>query len=138
MERRLLEHLGCHVDTDDLAARTDLGRGDERVEPGAGADVDDSLTRRKWAQRERVADSGERLDRAVRQRVDRVRLVAEAGGERTAGVEVELALGHVGHLAVLLAHLVTQHFGIDEVLPAHSTCIRPGKRISSFLHVRRR
>ena len=43
-----------------------LGGGDERVEAGAGADIDDTLAGLRSAERERVADAGERLDRPIR------------------------------------------------------------------------
>ena len=68
---------------------TDLVGGDERVEPGAGTDVDDPLAGLQVTQRERVGDPGERLDRPIRQPVDDVGVVAESGGERPTGVEVD-------------------------------------------------
>jgi hypothetical protein len=46
------QHLGRHVDADDLAAGADLTGGDERIEPSAGADVDDLLARQQPPQRD--------------------------------------------------------------------------------------
>jgi hypothetical protein len=37
------DHLGRHVDADHVTAGADLAGGDERVESGAGADVEDVL-----------------------------------------------------------------------------------------------
>ena len=93
MRARLGEHLGGHVDTDDGAGRGDGVRGDERVEAGARTDVDDPFAGFECADRERVADAGERLDGHVGERVDDFGVVAEFGGEATAGVEVVLGVG---------------------------------------------
>ena len=41
---RFGQHFGCHVHADDATGGPNLAGGDEGVEPGAGADVDDSLT----------------------------------------------------------------------------------------------
>ena len=90
--------------------------GDEGVEPGAGADVDDPLAGFEAAQRERVADPGERLDRPLRQPVDDGRVVAEALGEAAAGVEVVAAARIGGDLAVLLADLGPQRGGVRDEL----------------------
>ena len=59
------EHLVGHVDTDDVAVGADVVGGDEAVEASAGADIDDAFPGAQLAQRERVADPGERLDRAI-------------------------------------------------------------------------
>ena len=80
--------------------------GDEAVEPGAGADVDDALALLQVAQRERVADTGERLDRSIGQLVDDRRVVAEPDGERPTGVEVVGRIGIDGDGPVLVPHLV--------------------------------
>jgi hypothetical protein len=56
---RLVEHLGRHVDPDDGTGFADLSRRDERVEAGAGACVDHSLTRFQRSELERVPDAGE-------------------------------------------------------------------------------
>ena len=64
------EHLAGHVDADDGAACLDVVGGDEAVEPGTGADVDDTFAGFDRAERERVADAGERFDGAVGQGVD--------------------------------------------------------------------
>ncbi len=82
--------------------------------PGAGADVDDALAGLEAPQRERVADAGEGLDRPVGQRVDDGLVVAEAGGERAAGVEVVGAVRVDGDVAVLVAHLCAQGVDVDE------------------------
>ena len=116
--------------------RADLVGGDERVEPGAGSDIDDTLTGLQLTQRERVGDTGERLDGPIRQPVDDVRVVAEAGGQRAAGVEVEAVCGRDGDLAVLLAHLRTQHLGVRQTAltspasSARSCPQRPGSLLS--------
>ena len=60
------------------------------------------------AQRERVADPGEGLDRPVGQRVDDAGVVAEPGGEGPAGVEVEGWRRVGGDLPVLVAHLASR------------------------------
>src|SRR5579885_1901834 len=86
---RLGQHLGRHVYPDDLSAVADLAGGDEAVEPGAGADIDNTLANLEDAERERVAHAGERFHRSVWKRVYGVGFIAEPGGERAAGVEVE-------------------------------------------------
>ena len=103
----------------------DLAGGDERVEPGSRADVDDVLAWPQATQRERVADAGEGLDGAIGERVDGVGLVAEPGGERAAGVEVEGAVRVDRDVAVLVAHLLAQRLGIDEQILSHRPCLRP-------------
>ena len=93
--------------------------GDEGVEPGAGTDVDDPFAGFEAAQREGVADPGERLDRPLRQSVDDGRVVAEPLGEAAAGVEVVGAAGVDGDLAVLVAHLGAQRLAVDGRLDGH-------------------
>ena len=108
------EHLGGHVDPDDVAGGSDVVGGDEAVEPGAGADVDDPFTGCDGPQRERVGHAGERLDGTVGERVDDRRVVAEPVGERSSGVEVVGGVGVDGDGAVLLAHLLAQDLGVDD------------------------
>src|SRR2546423_8751527 len=86
-DARLLQHLRCHVDTDDPAGRTDLPGRDERVEAGTRPDVDHALPWLEMTQRERIADAGERLDRAVRQRAYDGVVVAELGRQGPTRVE---------------------------------------------------
>ena len=77
---RLGEHLGGHVDADDLALRADLAGGDEAVEPRPGADVDDPLTGVQRSKAEWVGDASERLDGRVGEVIDDRVVVAETGG----------------------------------------------------------
>src|SRR5207245_1478615 len=96
-----------------------LAGGDERVEAGTGTDVDDTLAGLETAQRERVVDAGEGLDRSVRQRVDGRVLVAETGGERAPGVEVEGVVRVDRDLPVLVPYLVPERLRIDGQVVRH-------------------
>ena len=58
------EHLGRHVDADDLALWTHPPCRQQRVEPGTAAQVEDDLTGLRLAQGERVADPAERFGQA--------------------------------------------------------------------------
>jgi hypothetical protein len=49
------EHLGRHVDADGFPRRADFLRGEEHVEPAAGAEVNDDLTRSKVGRCRRIA-----------------------------------------------------------------------------------
>jgi hypothetical protein len=113
------EHLGGHVDADDLAGAADLAGGDEGVESRAGAHVDHPLTWRQWPQRERIPHAGERLDGLVGERVDDGLVVAEAGGEGTAGVEMVLCVRGERDVAVLVPHLLAQGEGVDQQILHH-------------------
>jgi hypothetical protein len=115
----LVEHLAGHVDPDDLAGRSDLTGGDERVESGTRADVDYPFARIETSQGERVADPGERLDGTVRQCIGDALVVAEAGGEGSAGVEVMGAIRVEGDVAVLVLYLRPQGVDIDEYFVGH-------------------
>ena len=90
--RALASISGVMSTPDDSAGSAHQVRGDERVEPGAGA-----RPRRhgrpapRGRSDERVRHPGERLHRPVRQAVDQLGVVAERRGERSSGVEVELA-----------------------------------------------
>src|SRR5207302_5433121 len=102
---RLGQHLGRHVDADDLARRANLPGGNERVEPGAGPYVDHPLGWGQLSEREGIPDPGERLDGVVREGVDDGLVVAEPGREGSPGVEVMLSVGIEGDVAVLVPHL---------------------------------
>ena len=116
---RFGEHLWGHVDPDDTAGRPNLRGGNEGVKAGAGADIDDALACFEPAQRERVADTGKRLDRPIRKRVDDRLVVAEAGREWAAGMEVVGAMWVVGDVAVLVAYLCAKGVDIDECFVGH-------------------
>ena len=92
---------------------------DEGVEPGAGPDVDDPFAGLEAAQGEGVADTGERLDRPLRQSVDDGWVVAESLGVAAAGVEVVRAARVEGDLAVLVAHVGAQRLAVDRRLDGH-------------------
>ncbi len=121
-----LEHLRGHVDPDNATGGADLARGDERVEAGTGADVHDPLARLQSSKGERVADTGERLDRMIRERVDCGRVVAEAGGERPSRMEVKRPVRIGGDVAVLDSHLLTESVGINEENFGHVWSPFPG------------
>src|SRR5207244_12825265 len=86
---------------------------DERVEPCARTHVHDPFTGYEWTDRERVPDTGEGLDGDVRERRDRVGVVAELGREAATGVEVVLGAGFDGNCAVLRLHFGAQRIGVD-------------------------
>jgi hypothetical protein len=65
--RRLLQHLRGHVHADDAAGGPDLRGGEEGVEAGAGADVDDTVAGAERSQREEVGHAGEPFDGPVGQ-----------------------------------------------------------------------
>ena len=79
------DHLVGHVDADDAALRADEARGQQQVDAGAGAEVEDHLARAQARHGERVA-AAERVDDGV---------VGE-GGQFVGGVAGEL---HDGALA---------------------------------------
>src|SRR5439155_11133343 len=62
-----LEHLPGHVDADDPSLGPDRVRGDQRVEPRAGTNVYDALSRAWQAPVERIGDPRERGDRGLRE-----------------------------------------------------------------------
>src|SRR5205085_2445030 len=110
----------------------------ERVEAGAGADIDDVLASVQGAQRERVADAREGLDSTVRQSIYGGLVIAQAGCGRPAGVEVVRRVGLEGHSAVLLAHLAAERFRIDEqVLWHRSASVASRNRQAGVLPLRK-
>jgi hypothetical protein len=66
------------------------------------------------AQRERVPNPSERLDRSVRKALHHSPVVGEAGGEEPPGVEVVRAMGIEGDLPILVPHLLAQRVRFDE------------------------
>ena len=62
----LVEHLRGHVNAGHAPGGADHLGGDERVRPRTGSKVEHTGARFDWPQRERVGDTGERLDRGLR------------------------------------------------------------------------
>jgi hypothetical protein len=110
----LVEHLRGHVDPDDPSPASDLVGRDERVETAARTDVDHALADRQRAQREGIADAGERFDRAVGLCTHDLEVVAQQRGELAAGVEVILAARVDRDVAVLRLDLSPQGFSVDQ------------------------
>src|SRR4051794_21733722 len=81
---RLVEHRGGHVYADPLAGWTHHRRGYQAVDPRATTDINDVLAQLQWAEAERIARSGKRLDRRFRNACEPLRLVADNSSQRTA------------------------------------------------------
>ena len=82
--------------------------GDEGVDPGARAHVDDACPRFYFAQAEGVAGAGEGFDGTLRDRIEECLAVAEDLRQRAPGVKVEAPPRVVGNLGVLVADLATE------------------------------
>ena len=102
-----------HVDANNLAAGTDLQRGDERVHPRAAAKVDNGFARFGIGQVKIVANAGERFDCFRRDAIEISRRVAETLGHRAAHLEVEFSVRILGDAAVHRLHLGFQFLGIE-------------------------
>ncbi len=100
-----------------------LARGGEAVETGARAGIDHLLAWLERLQQERIGHPGERLHRNVGHGVNHRRVVPQALGQRPAGMEVVLAVGIGGDIAVLALHLFAQHGGVDRQLRAHGVLL---------------
>src|SRR5579864_8900145 len=85
---RRFEHRPCHIDADDLPGWPDHLRGDQAIDAGATADIDDPLPRPEVADAKGVARAGERRDRAFGKPFQPLIVVAKHAGEWTTGVEV--------------------------------------------------
>jgi hypothetical protein len=109
---RFADHLVGHVDADDASAGPDLGGGDEGVQPGAAADVDDPLAGLEAAKRKGVAHAGEGFNCPVGQGCEQACVVAEPGRKSPAGVEIEGLACVQRDGAVLAADLVAQRVAI--------------------------
>src|SRR5262249_17114469 len=86
--RRLDEHLGGHVDPDDVTVGPDLTLRDEGVEARTRPRVDDPFAGRERPELEQIADAGEGLHRPLGQRVDDRHVVAETSGGDAPNMEV--------------------------------------------------
>jgi len=117
------QHLLGHVDADDPTGRTGLPGSRHRVEPCAGPDVDHALAWLQGAQEQRVPDAGERLHCGVRESVDDLGRIVEAGDQLATGVEVVGVLGFGGDGAVLLPDLLAQRARIHQ-LTSHRRHLR--------------
>ena len=82
-----------HVDADRATVRTGGVGGEEAVHARAAAEVEDGLAGLDGGEVEEVADAGERVDGWGGDAVEVGGRVAQALGERAAGLEVEPALG---------------------------------------------
>src|SRR5262249_39070048 len=112
---RLCELLIGVVDSQDAAGCADaLGR-EEDVHPGPAAQVDDALALGESGEAEEVPAPGERLDRAVGDPVEDFAGISEPLRQRAAHLEVVLALGLLGDMAVHVLDL-----GLE--LPAVNSC----------------
>ena len=105
---RLLQHLECHIDSDDTAAGAYLTGGDECVEARAGANVNNTLALLHAAQLKGAAHSRERLHRAIRQSLDRGWVVAQPGRKPPPGVEVVRRVGRERDVSILLLYLLPE------------------------------
>ena len=90
---RSAEHFLGHIDADNLACGSDLSRDDEAVETTPRPEIDNTLARLQSAERERVADAGKRLDRAVRHSGDDRVVIAQAVRQRASGMKWKLPCG---------------------------------------------
>jgi len=90
---RSAEHFLGHIDADNLACGADLSRGDEAVETTPRPEIDNTLAGLQSAERERVADAGKRLDRAVRHSGDDRVVIAQAVRQRASGMKWKLPCG---------------------------------------------
>ena len=118
---RLGEHFRQHVDANHPSARSQLLCRDETIEAGARSCVDDFLSRHELPEREGIGDAGEGFDRRIGQAVDHGRIVAQALGQRPAGVEVVFAMRIDGDIAILALHLFSQRGRIDRQLGIHGS-----------------
>jgi hypothetical protein len=109
------DHLGRHVNAGHVTCGADLADGDERVEAGPAANVEDLLPGPQRAQRERVADAREGLDGAAGKRVDDGAGIAEELGYPRP-VRKSKAVPGERDVAVLSAYLTAQHARINCVV----------------------
>jgi hypothetical protein len=106
-------HLRSHVDGQDLAGCADLLRGDEGIEPGAAANIDNNLAGIQFPEEEWVACPCEGIDGFWWQRVDDLLRVTEHLGEGLTRMEVEAHFGVGSHIAVLLCDEASEVFPVD-------------------------
>jgi hypothetical protein len=92
----LLDHRRRHVDADDGSRRTDHPGGDDAVDAGAAANVDDALAQHQAAKPERVARARERSDRRFRHTIEPFLIVTDDCGESPAGMKVKITLRFLG------------------------------------------
>ena len=109
----LLQHGGGHVYSDDASAGADLAGGDESIEAGAAADVEDGLAGAQVAEGEGVAGTGKGVDGALGKRVYESLVVAQHAGQGASVVKVEPLIGGQSDIGVLVADLAAQHIGVD-------------------------
>lgn len=109
---RLGDHLGRHVDAGHATAGADLAGGDERVESGAGPDVENVLAGLQPAQCERVADAREGFDGTIGKRVNDGAGIAQPFGQGPSGAEAAGVTRPERDLAVLAAYLASHPVGI--------------------------
>jgi hypothetical protein len=110
---RLVQLLDGEVDADDVSRRADEPRADEGIHPRAAAQVDHPLTRPQAREVEEVADTRERIDGPVGNRVEQLTGVAEASGEFASHLEVEGGFRLLGHLPIYLLNLDPQLLGVQ-------------------------
>ena len=110
---RPTQHFFGHVDADDATFGPDLSSGDKTVETAPGAEIDHPLAGLQATYRERIADTGKSLDRAVRQGGDNTLVIAQPPGQRAPGVEVVGSLGIDRNSAVSGLDLLAQRDRID-------------------------
>jgi hypothetical protein len=83
-----------------------LPGGNKAIETAAGAEIHDPLAGAERPERERIADAGEGLYGAIRQRGDDRVVVTEAASQRPPGMEVKCAVRVDRDRAVFDFHLL--------------------------------
>ena len=117
------QHCRGHIDADHRSFRTHRPRRDHGVESCPRAYIDDFLARGGQSPFEWVGYSGEGLDCRLRQTGEQRRVVTQLLSRESAGVEMELAVGAVGHLGVVGANLTPQLTHIDIITVQHGATL---------------
>ena len=115
---RLRQHRRRHIDARHVPLFADHLRGDERVGAGAASEIEHALAGSEPAERERVCDAGERLDRAVGN-VRELRRILEVLRPAAPGREDEVLAGFLRDGGVGLLDLALQDLDVDLYLNSH-------------------
>ena len=95
----------------------------KQSKPPPRSDIDDAFAGFQFTKRKGIAHAREGLDRGVRHRVNDGVVVAQPLGQRSACVEVELAVRIGGDLPVFVFHFFTERNGVDWGVSSIHRCL---------------
>src|SRR4029077_873033 len=119
-----LDHLRCHVDPDDPAARSYPTRGEETVHPRAASKVDDRLPRLQGQESRRVPATEPEVG-ALRESLEVLDAVAEVDrlGRRAAAPSASLSPATRARRGAAAARARTHGVGPGFLLPGAERCV---------------